>query len=107
MSGNTKTNGIQKFGDNKLERVSLAQARDMMWEKFRTNCRMLRAQRGWSGVEAGEHIGLKNGKRMIDLEYGRANPASDEIMLICKCFNVSLTQLVEMQATVTFLTPTP
>lgn len=99
----SKKEAVQKLTDNKLERVSLSEARNMMWEKFRTNIRLLRAKKGWSGVEAGEKIGLKNGKRMIDLEYGRANPTSDELLLLTKCFNVSLTQLIEMEATVTFI----
>ena len=104
---NKKIEAIQKMGDNKMERVSLAKARDMMWEKFRTNIRLLRAKEGWSGVEAGEKIGLKNGKRMIELEYGRGNPTSEELMLISKCCNVSLTMLIEMDATVTFVNPSP
>ena len=88
--------------DNKLERVSLAEARDMIYEKFRTNCRLLRAKKGWSGVEAGDKIGLKNGKRMIDLEYGRANPTIEELLLITKCFSVSMDELMHKEAKIIF-----
>ncbi len=88
--------------DNKLERVSLAEARDMMYERFRTNCRVLRAMKGWSGVEAGEAIGLKNGKRMIDLEYGRANPSMEEMILISKCFGFSIDQILHKDIVITF-----
>lgn len=101
MSNKSKTDSIQKL-DNKLERVSLAEARDMVYEKFRTNCRLLRAKFGWSGVEAGEKIGLKNGKRMIDLEYGRANPTIEELLLITKCFNVSMDDLMHKEGLVIF-----
>lgn len=101
MSNKSKTQSIQKM-DNKLERVSLAEARDMVYEKFRTNCRLLRAKFGWSGVEAGEKIGLKNGKRMIDLEYGRANPTIEELLLITKCFNVSMDDLMHKEANIFF-----
>lgn len=97
----SKTDQFQKMGD-RLERISLAEARDMVYEKFRTNCRLLRAKHGWSGVEAGEKIGLKNGKRMIDLEYGRANPTIEELLLITKCFAVSMDDLMHKTGQVIF-----
>jgi len=97
----TKTDAIQKM-DNKLERVSLAEARDMLYEKFRTNIRLLRAKKGWSGCEAGEQIGLKNGKRMIDLEYGRATPTIEEILLISKAFDVKMDDLIHNEAVIIF-----
>ena len=92
---------VQKL-DNKLERVTLAEARDMLYEKFRTNIRLLRAKKGWSGCEAGERIGLKNGKRMIDLEYGRVNPSMEEMMLISKTFDVAIDNILHKDAQVTF-----
>lgn len=97
----TKKEAVEKL-DNKLERVTLAEARDMMYEKFRTNIRLLRAKEGWSGCEAGEKIGLKNGKRMIDLEYGRANPTMEEMILISTCFKQSIDNILHKDATVTF-----
>lgn len=97
----TKKEAVEKL-DNKLERVTLAEARDMMYEKFRTNIRLLRAKEGWSGCEAGEKIGLKNGKRMIDLEYGRANPTMEEMILISNCFKQSIDNILHKDATVTF-----
>lgn len=98
----SKTSALQK-NDNKLERVSLSEARDMLYEKFRTNIRILRSKRGWSGVEAGERIGLKNGKRMIDLEYGRANPTMEEMILISKTFTVSIDALLHKDAFISFI----
>lgn len=97
----TKAESIARM-DNKLERVTLAVARDMIYEKFRTNIRLLRAKEGWSGCEAGEKIGLKNGKRMIDLEYGRANPTMDEMILISKCFHCSIDDLLNKSASICF-----
>jgi transcriptional regulator with XRE-family HTH domain len=97
----TKREAIQ-YINTRPERVSLAEARDMIYEKFRVNCRLLRAKKGWSGVEAGEKIGLKNGKRMIDLEYGRANPSIDELLLITKCFEVSMDDLMHKEAKIIF-----
>lgn len=101
MATKNKTEALQK-SDNKLERVSLAEARNMLYEKFRTNIRLLRAKKGWSGCYAGEKIGLKNGKRMIDLEYGRANPEMEEMLLIAKCFDVKIDDLMHKEAVITF-----
>lgn len=101
MAKTNKTEAIQKM-DNKLERVSLAEARNMLYEKFRTNIRLLRAKKGWSGCEAGEKIGLKNGKRMIDLEYGRATPDIEEVLLIAKCFEVKMDDLMHKEAVIIF-----
>lgn len=92
----------EKREDNKLERVSLSKVRDMLYEKFRTNIRLLRAKEGWSGLEASEKIGLKNGKRMIDLEYGRANPTMEEMILISKCFNQTIDDILYKEAKITF-----
>lgn len=97
----TLKESVQKL-DNKLERVTLAEARDMMYEKFRTNIRLLRAKQGWSGCEAGEKIGLKNGKRMIDLEYGRGNPTMEEMLLISIAFKVSIDNILHKEAQIIF-----
>lgn len=100
-SRNTKVNGFNN-AEARLERVSLAEARNMIYEKFRSNIRILRAKQGWSGTEASDKIGLKNGKRMIDLEYGRANPDMDEMLLIAKHFNVKIDDLLNKDAKITF-----
>lgn len=101
MANTTQRDGLSKMGD-RLERVSLSEVRDMIYEKFRTNIRLLRAKKGWSGTEASEKIGLKNGKRMIDLEYGRANPSMEEMLLISKAFDVSIDSLLHKEAKITF-----
>lgn len=101
MANKSNKESIEKL-DARLERVSLAEARDMIYEKFRTNCRLLRAKNGWSGVEASEKIGLKNGKRMIDLEYGRANPTIEELLLISQCFGVSMDDLMHKTGKIIF-----
>lgn len=101
MMNKTLKESVQKL-DNKLERVTLAEARDMMYEKFRTNIRLLRAKEGWSGCEAGEKIGLKNGKRVIDLEYGRGNPTMEEMILISNAFKVPIDSILHKDAQITF-----
>ena len=66
-----KSRQIKKTDSDK---VSLAQSRDMLYEKFRTNSRLLRAYKGWSAVQASKEFGFRASKRVIDLEYGRGNP---------------------------------
>lgn len=96
---------LLKRVDNKLERVKLSEVRDAVYEKFRTNCRVLRAWRGLSGCEASDGIGLKNGKRIIDLEYGRANPSIEEIMAIARYFGASMDDLLYGEAFISFQKP--
>lgn len=91
--------------DNKLERVSLTEQRNMIYEKFRTNIRLLRAKKGLSGCEASEAIGLENGKRIINLEYGRGNPTLEEMLLISKYFNVAIDDLMNKEADIIFNHP--
>lgn len=47
---------MEKETTAKLERVSLSEQRNMRYEKFRTNIRMLRAKEGLSGCEASEKM---------------------------------------------------
>lgn len=86
----------------RIERIKLADNRDMVYEKFRTNVRLLRAEKGWSGVEASDAIGLKDGRRILNLEYGKGSPSLDEIMLIAKAFSVSMDDLMYGVATIVF-----
>ncbi len=97
----TKKEAVEKI-DRKLETLTLAEARGLVYEKFRANIRLLRAKEGWSGCEASEKIGLKNGKRIIDLEYGRANPTMEEMILISNCFKQSIDNILHKNAKVTF-----
>jgi DNA-binding XRE family transcriptional regulator len=87
---------------DRQERISLSQKREMMYEKFRTNTRLLRAKVGVSGCEASEKMGLKNGKRLIDLEYGRAHPTLEEVMMIAEYFKVSTNDLLYGEAKIIF-----
>lgn len=101
----TKRESAQKLNEkeDRTERITLSAARDLLYEKFRVNLRLLRAKRGWSGCETGEKIGLKNGKRIIDLEYGRANPTMEEMVLISNFFQVPIDYLLNKEAQVTFI----
>jgi len=88
------------------ERLSLAENRDMLYEIFRNNARLLRHYKCVSAVQMAEELNnttFKRGKRIIDLEYGRANPTTEEILIIAKYFNVSLSDLMQKEARVTFV----
>lgn len=90
------------MSEERIERISLAEKRDMMFENFRTNIRVLRALKGLSGVECSEKIGLKDGKRLIALEYGRSNPTMEEMILIANFFNETIDNILNKDATITF-----
>lgn len=88
------------------ERLSLADQRNMNYEAFRNNIRLLRHYRCISAVEMAELLPPSpaiSGKRIIDLEYGRSNPTTDEILNLTKFFNVSLTDLMQREARVSFV----
>lgn len=84
------------------ERLTLKQERDVMFDNFRRNLRVLRANVDISAVELSNKIKLKNGKRCVDLEYGRGNPSLEELMGICDYFKVSMDDLMNKKITVTF-----
>ena len=84
------------------ERLTLRESRDKQFDTFRRNLRMLRASVDISAVELSINIKLKNGKRCIDLEYGRGNPSTDELLAISKHFNVTLDELLFKNATINF-----
>lgn len=84
------------------ERLSLKASRDKQFDKFRRNLRILRASVDCSGVELAGKIPLKNGARCVDLEYGRGNPTTEELMLISKYFNFTIDDLLHKEAQISF-----
>jgi transcriptional regulator with XRE-family HTH domain len=84
------------------ERLSLKESRNMAFEKFRRNIRILRASLDISAVEMAKKMKLKNGKRYVDMEYGRGNPTTEELLIISKWFKVSIDELLFKEAKITF-----
>lgn len=84
------------------ERLTLKASRDKQFDKFRRNLRVLRASIDVSAVELSEKIKLKNGKRCVDLEYGRGNPSTQELLSIAKHFNVSIDDLLFKECKIKF-----
>lgn len=84
------------------ERLTLKQTRDKTFDCFRRNLRILRASVDISAVELSAKLPLKNGKRCIDLEYGRGNPSTEELLSISKYFKVPLDDLMFKKAKIIF-----
>lgn len=91
--------------DNKkqrLERLSLAETRDKKFEKFYRNLRVLHGSSNLSGVEIAKKLGMKNGARFLDLQYGRGNPTLEELLSICNYFKISMDDIMNKNATIKF-----
>jgi len=84
------------------ERLTLKQTRDKQFDKFRRNLRMLRASLDISAVELSAKLPLKNGSRCVDLEYGRGNSSTDELLAISKYFKITLDELLFKEAKILF-----
>lgn len=75
----------------------------MIFEKFRTNLRVLRGSTNLSAVELSTLLGLKSGSRIIDLEYGRAGtPSTEELIIISRHFKITIDDLLNKQAKISF-----
>jgi len=84
------------------ERLTLKESRDKRYEKFRRNLRVLRASVDMSAVELSKKMKLKNGKRCVDLEYGRGNPTLEELISISKHFSVSTDDMLNKSVKIAF-----
>lgn len=84
------------------ERLTLSESRDMLYEKFRTNLRILRAGTKISGVELARKLGIKSGSRITEIEYGKGTPTMEEVVLLSKYFGVSLDDLMDKNAVIKF-----
>lgn len=85
------------------ERLTLAQSRDLFYEKFRTNLRILCGSVDISMVDLTKQLNLKSGSRITDLQYGRGNPTMEELHIITKHFGITIDDILYKKATITFL----
>jgi hypothetical protein len=86
------------------ERLTLAESRDLFYERFRTNLRILCGSKDKSMVALSEEMGLRSGKRITDLQYGhRGNPTMEELHIITKYFGVSIDDILYKQAQISFV----
>lgn len=86
------------------ERLTLAQSRDLFYERFRTNLRILCGSVELSMVELSEKMKLRSGKRITDLQYGhRGNPTMEELHIITKYFGITIDEILYKEAKITFV----
>lgn len=86
------------------ERLTLAQSRDLFYEKFRTNLRILCGSVDKSMISLSEEMGLRSGKRITDLQYGhRGNPTMEELHIITKYFGITIDDILYKTAKISFV----
>ena len=93
------------IGNKRQERMSLAESRDILYEKFYNNIRLLIATEIISMVELARSLGLKSGARIYELCYGRAIPATEELMIFAKHYNCTIDDLLSNTAKVAWSKP--
>lgn len=81
-------------GGNRQERMSLAESRDKLYEKFYNNIRILVATETVSMVELSRQLNLKSGTRLYDMCYGRAIPSTEELIVLAKHYNCTIDDLI-------------
>lgn len=85
------------------ERLKLKETRDLKYDNFRRNLRILRGSIDLSGVELATKLGLHSGHRILDLEYGRSGiPDLWEIDTIAQYFKVTIDELLNKEAVISF-----
>lgn len=81
-------------GTSRQERMSLAESRDKLYEKFYNNIRILVATETISMVELSRQLELKSGTRLYDMCYGRAIPATEELIVLARHFKCTIDDLI-------------
>ncbi len=99
----TKKELVNAVTEGRDERRTLAEGRDKIFEKFYTNVRILCALQTISMVDLSREMGMKSGKRLYDLSYGRGTPSTEELMALAKKFNCTMDDLLTRTATVKFI----
>jgi transcriptional regulator with XRE-family HTH domain len=68
---------------------------------FRQNLVKLRAVRGMSAKDLSIEAGLRQPKRILDIEEGRGAPSLDEVCAICKVLGYKIDEMLYVDAKVT------
>jgi transcriptional regulator with XRE-family HTH domain len=84
------------------ERLTLRKNREMFYEKFRTNLRILVGSTSVTAVQLAADMGLSSGARLTHLEYGRSSPEVEELTCIAAYFKVTIDDLLNKEAVITF-----
>lgn len=81
-------------GKPRHERMSLAEGRDKLYEKFYNNLRVLAAMELISMVDLSRKLNLKSGSRLNDLCYGRGIPGTEELIVLSNYFQCTIDDLL-------------
>jgi hypothetical protein len=87
-------------GKDRQERLSLSEGRDMLFNLFYRNIRILVATESISMVDLSRKLGLKSGSRISDLCYGRGTPSTEELIVLARHFNCTIDDLLYKTATI-------
>lgn len=90
-------------GHGQVERLSLAESRDKLFEKFYNNLRVLCALETISMVELARKLNLMSGRRLYDLCYGRGVPTTEELIVLTKHFGITIDQILNKKAGVAWI----
>lgn len=91
------------MGKTGIQPGELMQQRLEEYANFRHNLKMLRAYHGTRSKELAAELGLRNLKRLTELELGRiGRPQWHEIQAICRYYGVSEVDLLYKRIKIVF-----
>lgn len=105
MKSNNKTQSVKAIVKDKVdrpERLTLSSTRELFYETFRTNLRMLCGSLYISDVEVSKEMKVESGARLTALKYGRGNPTVEELTIIAKYFNVTIDDIMNKKGKIIF-----
>ena len=70
------------------------------FKKFRHNLRNARTAMGITAKELSEQAGLKQQKRILDIEEGRGSPSLDEVHSICLVLQQPIDEMLNLESEV-------
>ncbi len=99
----TKKDLVNALDTERPERLTLAEGRDKLFEKFYNNVRILVATETISMVDLSRQLGMKSGKRIYDLNYGRGTPSTEELIALSKHFKCTIDDLLNKSAYISWI----
>ena len=81
-------------GSGQPERLSLAENRAKLYDKFYNNLRLLVATETISMTDLARQLGLQSGTRIANLTYGRGKPEMEEIIILARHYKCTIDQLL-------------
>jgi hypothetical protein len=98
---NNKTEALNAAaGNTRQERMTLAESRDKLYDRFYNNMRLLVATEPMSMVDLSRGLGLKSGTRISDMCYGKAVPSTEELIILAKHYKCTIDDLLNNRVTI-------